>query len=107
MPKQLAQSRPASTTAASLFSPDSPNQYRLKRIFVANVGTSNVSFSLFHDENGTTYNETTAIAWDVTLSRGQFYTTELNIDMLDSAGNFGIKTSSANNLTFTIYGDKI
>lgn len=107
MPKQLAQARPSSTTAVSLFSPISPKQYRLQRIFVANVGTGNVSFYLFHDENGTTYDETTAIAWEVTLARGQFYTEELNIDMLDSAGNFGIKTSAANDLNFTLYGDEI
>ena len=102
--QQLGQSRPASTTAESLYSPGASEIAIIKTIYVCNTTTAAAAFRIFVDDNGTTYDETTALFFDSNVDANQ--TVELNtfISMNDSTGNLGIRTDTASALTFTAFG---
>ena len=104
--EQLGQLRPANTTAASLFSPTS-GEVLVKSVIVANTSGAAATFRLFHDDNGTTYDETTALAWDVNIPADSVATVELNIMMDDASGNLAVRTNTNDALTFTCYGSVV
>lgn len=102
--KQLGQSRPSGTSAASIYSPASNVDAIIKTIFVTNVSSDIATYRLFHDDNGTTYSQDTAIAYDVELPPGRVDVYDMNIIMGDDTGNIAVRTDTANSITFTIYG---
>lgn len=105
--KQLGQLMPTNTTAASLYSPGASTQTLIKSIVVCNTSAGAVTYRIFHDDNGTTYNTTTALYYDVSLAANTSIILSLNLAMNDSTGNLAVRTSSANDLTFTCYGAEI
>jgi len=105
--KQLGQLRPANTTAASIYSPATGIRTIITTIIVTNLTAGAVTFRLFHDDDGTTFDETTALAWDISLAANKDDTTfgsDLRILMQNPAGNIGVRTGTANALNFSIYG---
>jgi len=102
--KQLGQLRPANTTAASLYSPAASTQTNIYTVVVCNTSVSSAKYRIFHDDNGTTYDETTALFWDISLSADSTDTVEIKISMNDSTGNLAVRTDTADALTFTAYG---
>ena len=66
--KQLGQLRPANTNAASIYSPAAGVTTRITAIVISNTGGNPRAFRLFHDDDGTTYGETTALYWDEALA---------------------------------------
>ena len=105
--KQLGQLMPTNTTAASLYSPGASTQTLIKSIVVCNTSAGAVTYRIFHDDNGTTYDTTTALYYDVSLAGNTSIILSLNLVMDDSTGNLAVRTSSANDLTFTCYGAEI
>ena len=105
--KQLGQARPANSLAVSIYSPGASVRGLVKTIFVANTTSGAVSFRIFVDDDGTTYDETTALFWDTTIDGST--TVELNsyIAMDNSSGNLAVRTDSPNALTFTVFGAEI
>lgn len=110
--KQLGQIRPADTTAASIYSPGADDETRVFSVVVCNTTGSPVRYRLFHDEDGTTYDQTTALHYDVALPAN---TTDVvtfgdgdngGIWMNDSSGNIAGRTSVASAITFTAYGEE-
>lgn len=105
MIRQLAQLRPSSTSAEVLFSPSENRPYMIHNVVITNTTGSTVSASLYHDEDGTTYDATTAILESVPLIANQTLHYEGKISSYKSSGNLAVKTSTANALTFTAYGE--
>ena len=105
--KQLGQHRINSTTATSLYSPGASTQAIVKSIVITNTSGAAATYRLFHDDDGTTYDETSALAWDVSIGAGEVVVFEAGILMDDSSGNIATRTSVANALTFTAYGVEI
>ena len=105
--KQLGQLRPANTTAASLYSPGASTQAIIKNIVVCNQTANNETFRIFHDDNGTTYDETTALFFDVAIVANTTVSIDSAVLMNDSTGNLAVRTSTASALTFTAYGAEI
>jgi len=105
--KQLGQLMPTNTTAASIYSPGASTQTLIKSIVVCNTSAGAVTYRIFHDDNGTTYDTTTALYYDVSLAANTSIILSLNLVMDDSTGNLAVRTSSANDLTFTCYGAEI
>ena len=101
--KMLGQLRPANTTAASLYAPAANVTAIIKTIFVANTSSSVALFCIFVHNTGTTYDETTALFWDVSIA--SHATVELNsfLAMNNSAGHLAVRTDTANALTFTFF----
>lgn len=98
---------PIGTTAGSLYSPATGEQVYLTRIWIANTDTGVQQYSLYFDNDGTSYTTSTAIASLVTLDAGAGEYVDINIPMKNSAGNFGVKSSKGSAFTFTLFGIKL
>lgn len=106
--QQLGQLRPANTTAASLYSPGvGVTSGVIKLVMITNVTNVTVAYSLFADDNGTTYDQTTALAWKIPLEGNSSDQFEGFYPMANTAGNFAVQTDSANGINFTAYGAEI
>lgn len=103
--KQLGQSRPANTTAVSIYSPPASTQAIIKSIVICNTTASLANCRIFVDDDGTTYDETTAVVWDAPVqNNSSSLTVEVNICMNNSSGNLAVRTDTADALTFTAFG---
>ncbi len=100
----LAQVRPGNTTAVSVYSPPNTVQAQITRVVVCNTASTTRKFRIFLDHDGTTYDETTALFWDIVVPTDT--TVEIDGDwwLTDSAGNLAVKTDSASAFTFTVFG---
>ena len=99
---QVAQHRENSTSAVSVYSP-SINTTVQAFVKIANVSDETVLCSVFHDNNGTTYNESTALVFEMPIMPGQI----LEIDHIffsDETGNLAVQSSVANAIVATVYG---
>lgn len=105
--KQLGQLRPANTTAASLYSPGAGITAIVKSVWICNTTGAGVTFRIFVDDDGTTYDETTALFWDVTIEGNTTVELDTFMALDDSAGNLAVRTSSASALTFTAFGAEV
>jgi len=105
--KQLGQHRINSTTATSLYSPAASVTAIIKSIVVCNQSGGAATFRLFVDDDGTTFDETTAHFWDAPIAADTTVTIDTFWPMNDSTGNLATRTSVANALTFTAYGAEI
>lgn len=105
--KQLAQVRPSSNTAVSAILKPKRRKLVIKNIQVVNTTSSSAKYSLYLDRDGTTYNETTAIAFNEAVAANttvlREYINGLPFDP-DTAGNFAVQTDTGNAFTFTIDG---
>lgn len=102
--KQLGQLRPANTTAVSIYSPASGTDARLTQITICNTSSAAATFRLFHDDNGSTYDETSALYWNITIAANDTVTITLAAYMDDDTGSFAGRSSVGSALTFTLYG---
>ena len=102
----LAQSRPGNTTAVSAYSPPTSTFTKITRIVVCNTASTTQKFRIFLDNDGTTYDETTALFWDITTPTDT--TVEIDADwwMNNSSGNLAVRTDSASAFTFSIFGEE-
>ena len=105
--KQLGQAAPANTTAVSIYSPASGINAILKTLVIANNTASAVKYRVFHDDDGTTYDESTALFYDVELNANSTDVIPLNAGISDSDGNIAVRTETADALTFTLYGSEM
>lgn len=105
--KQLGQTRPSTTTAAGLYSPAASITWIAKSLVICNTSTSLAKARVFHDEDGSTYDETTAILWDIEIEPGESAFIDSLLAGSTDAGNVGVRTDTANALTFTLYGAEI
>lgn len=103
MRKQLAQSRPSDTNAASVLT---GSQWEVDLIIICNVGSDTAGASLYHDADGSTYDESTAILFNATIDAGTVvhYEPEEPIANSNVSGNLAVKSGTASGLTFTVYG---
>lgn len=104
--KQLGQARPANTSSVSIFSPEKRDRMRVHNIIICNTAPTSAKYSIFVDIDGTTYDESTAIAYTIPLNGQSTYVWEVFIYMNDPAGNLAVQTDTANALTFTVNGEE-
>jgi len=103
----LAQVRPSNTTAATAFT--AVIQTEILRVVIANTTGSAATFRLFHDVGGSTYDESNALAWDVSIAAGsisdslQAYGSGSGFTLLPG-DTLGVRTSVNSALTFNFYG---
>jgi hypothetical protein len=107
MRRQLGQVRPANTSATVLFQPLDSTPYNIDLIHVANVGTTTIEVSVFHDRDGTTYDATTALLWQSELLPKGMLQFEMSKGIADylKEGRVAVQTNVANSATFTCYGE--
>lgn len=103
---QLAQNRPSGTTAVSAFTASLRTE--VTAIWIANTSAAAAEYSLYHDDDGSTFDQTTALAYSVVIPANS--TVLITADQLGGGiavskdGQIGIQTDTSNALTFTLYG---
>lgn len=103
---QLAQNRPSGTTAVSAFT--ATLRTEITAIWIVNTTSAAAKYSLFHDDDGSTFDQTTALAYAAVIPGNS--TVMITADQLGGGisvspdGQLGIQTDTANALTFTVYG---
>ena len=105
--KQLGQVRPANTTAVSIYSPAASTTGIIKNIVICNTSAASAKMRIFLDDNGTTYDETTALFWDVQIDAGSSLQVDSHQGMSDSTGNLAVRTDTNDALTFTVHGVEV
>jgi hypothetical protein len=106
----LGQSRPANTTAVTIYSPTVNVVGYVQRIHVCNTTGTAATCRLFLDNDGNTYDETTALEFDKLIGANnslEFDYGEKGLPMSDDAGNLAVRTGTASALTFTAWGYEI
>lgn len=106
----LNQLRPANTTAASIYSLVSvagvTQPVVVRQLWICNTGNSTIKASLYFDNDGTTYDDTTKMLHEIAIPKNATEKIDIEIPMRNSAGNLAVQTDTANDATFTLFGDK-
>ena len=105
--KQLSQARPGDTNAVSLYSPADNVTTIIKSIYVTNTTGNTPTFRIFVDDDGTTYDQTTALYYDKATAANDTLKIETFICMNNSSGNIAVRSSANSELTFTAFGTEI
>jgi hypothetical protein len=105
--KQLGQSRINGTTATSVYSPAVGVTAIIKTIYIANQSGSADTYRLFVDDDGTTYDQTTALFYDIVIEADETLQIDTFIAMNDPSGNVAFQNGTANALTITLFGAEI
>ena len=101
--KILVQSRFVPTTAASIYTVPTGSTTEVQTIVVCNTTASNAEIYIFIDEDGTTYDESTALFWqtDITLDSTTIFDTTL---WLPQGANLAVNVETTIAITFTFFG---
>lgn len=105
--KQLGQSRENSTNAVSVYSPAASTTGIIKSIVICNQSGLSAKFRIFVDDNGTTYDESTALYYDIPIAADTTTQMDTYWPMNNSSGNIAYRTSVANAITITLFGAEI
>lgn len=104
--KQLGQLRPAAATPTSIYSPAANTETLVHNVIVCNTSASSAKYSIFADDNGTTYDESTALAFEIVLAAKTTELFEVKICMDDSTGNLAVESDITDAITFTANGQE-
>jgi hypothetical protein len=103
---QIAQIRPSGTTAVEAYTASIVTEIR--KIAICNTTGSAALFSLFHDDDGSTFDETTALHYQQTVPPKTTITIDADMEAggisVKVGGQIGVQTDTANAFTFTMYG---
>jgi len=106
--KQIAQARPSGTATGVLYTPGTNKTAKVTAIFLANTTGTAAVFSIYHDKDGSTFDETTALYFAQSLAANTTlliqFSSEFGIFMNDSAGNMGFRQGTSEAITVTLYG---
>jgi len=100
--KQLAQHRENSTSAVSIYAPASSETAIIKSVTLCNTTGSPATFRLFLDNDGTTYDQSTARCYDKSLAANE--SLELSVYWIMTGGNLAFQNSINNAITITVDG---
>ena len=104
----MFQHRENSTNAISVLSPGSGETIIIEKIIAVNHSGASAALTMYHDNDGTTYDESTMICNAVNVPQTiPFEKSNEFIVLNNSSGNFAIKLSVANSITVTGYGRTI
>lgn len=102
---QLAQIRP-SASASTAFT--STLRTEITRIMVCNTSNAVATFDIYHDDDGTTYDQTTALFYGATIESNatvEILSETLGAGVILARGaSIGVNTSVDQALTFSLYG---
>ena len=105
--KQLGQARENSTNAVSVYSPAASTTAIIKGIILCNTTTAAATYRVFLDDNGTTYDQSTALFYDAPIGPNETISIDTFLAMSDATGNLAYRSSSANAITITVFGAEI
>jgi hypothetical protein len=101
----LAQTRPSGTSAALAYTATLHTE--ITRVVICNTTGAAADASLFHDDSGTTYNQTTALLYGTAIAAYSTLTIDSHVGsgfMVKPSGKIAVQTSVGSALTFSFYG---
>jgi len=99
--KLIIQNRPSNESTNTIFK--ATTKTIITQVVVSTCNNTDVKFWIYHDDDGTTYDETTALLWKIKAKEK----TTLIIDCewaVEVNGSIGVKVDNSNGLNFTLYG---
>lgn len=105
--KQLGQSRDNDTSTHSVYSPAAGVTAIITTIMLANTSSLSAKVRVFVDDDGTTYDQTTALVYDIIIPAGATEDIRGFFPMNDSDGNLAYQQGTANAITITVFGTEI
>lgn len=102
---QLAQARPSGTSAVNAFTATLITE--ITKIVVSNTTASAAAYSIYHDDDGSTFDQTTSLFYEISLAANSTVVIDSTVGAgfhMSPSGQIGIKTGTGSALTFTIYG---
>jgi hypothetical protein len=104
---QLTQSRPSGTSAVTLFTATLGTE--VTSLVLANTTGSAATYSIYHDNAGTTYSEATALVFGASLAANTTVTLFASPSpgcglTISSGGSVGVKSGTGSAITYTLYG---
>ncbi len=103
----LGQVRPPSSVAVTLYTLPALSRGIFKGLRVCNTTSGKVKYSIFAHKTGTTYDESTAIAFEVELDGNDFEWDDTFKALGTAGGTIGVRSSVPNALTFTLFGAEV
>lgn len=104
----LAQSRPATTAAADLYSPAANRRAVISKVIVCNTTGSAANASLFADADGTTKDQTTALLYAKSVAANDKAEIVFEDGLeIGADGTLGCQTGTGDALTFTVLGREL
>jgi hypothetical protein len=91
-------------TAESAYSPGASETAIIKSITVCNNTGSADSYSIFLDDDGTTYSEETCLFFDQAIAANETHILSVYWPMNNSAGNLAVEAATTDAVTFTVFG---
>ena len=91
--KLLGQARPSDTNNATLYTKTGDAVY-LDQLFICNNTGSAVAARVFFDDDGTTYDTTTCLFYDLSIAANDTCVQELRAYMNTAAGSIGIRSAT-------------
>lgn len=107
-PIQLGQARENSTSAVSVVTPPTGHKHKIETIILCNQSGAAATFRIFFDNDGTTYDQTTALYYDADLPADSTLTITFDKGLyLNNGGNLAYRSSVANAITITVFGEEV
>lgn len=106
--KMLGQLRPSGTTAVQVYSPAGTGNVMVRELvmYICNTGGATETYDLYVDPSGSIFSDNTIFNKSVSIAPNK--TIVESMSHLSSAiGAIGVKTSTGNALTFTLFGNEI
>jgi hypothetical protein len=105
--KMLGQLRPADTTAAAIYTKAQDSKVWLDQLFICNTTANAPTYQVCIDEDGSTYDETTALYWNVAHVPNTTVVVDLKAYLDTANGSVGVRTSAGDEITFTLFGEEL
>jgi len=105
--KQLCQRRDNDTNTHAMYGPPANTIAIIRTIVIANTTGSSATIRLFLDDDGSTYDESTAMMYDVPIPANTTIQLDGFYPMNDPDGNLAYQQGTANALTVTVFGVEI
>lgn len=99
---QLTQYRVANTSPLSIYQSGPAETVQIFAKF-ANVSSTPAFLSIFHDQNGSTYDQSTALVYDLKIMPGELFELD-HVFVNNASGNLAYRSSVASAITATVYG---
>lgn len=105
---QLGQVRPTDTNNTVLYAPSFAKTWKADTLVVCNTSGALATARVFHDKDGTTYDETTALLWDMPVEAGEtVIISDFRIAGQSKDGKVACRSDTGSALTFTLYGEEV
>lgn len=107
--KQLGQVSPANTAAHVLYQPAEGVLGEVTQIFITNYSGNTAEYSIYHDADGTTASNATALVYHKNMAADTYDLLDFSFQGIPVQGGGSLKVidTTGGEITFTAYGTEV